>query len=122
MATTCKHKMGLLSLRDCDEPAVAKCKMCGRPVCQEHQRTVQLKKQRKVLCVECYLELKKQRGMQDDSYEYRRHSMYRSSGYHPYYYGSSRRFGHDHYHYFDREREPEIEAEEEMDAADFQDS
>lgn len=122
MATKCKHKLGLLSLRDCKAPAVSKCEICGRPVCQEHQKTLLIDQKDSVLCVECYLERTSE---PDTSREYQRRSLYGSTGYLPYYYGHSHQYGQDDYEYFDREAESAFaveEADDIMEADDFQDS
>lgn len=125
MATVCKHKLGLLSLRDCKAPAVAKCENCGRPVCQEHQKVLSIDQKDSVLCVECYLERASETDTPHDHNEYQRHSFYRSTGYRPYYYGQSQRYGQEDYEYFDHEAETAFateEADDMMDAEDFQDS
>ncbi|HYS54727.1 MAG TPA: hypothetical protein VER58_13295 [Thermoanaerobaculia bacterium] len=33
---TCKAKRGFFSLRDCGEPIVKQCALCGRPMCSRH--------------------------------------------------------------------------------------
>ena len=134
MATTCKHKIGLLSLRDCKAPAAAKCQICGRPVCQEHQKNLSNEQTESILCVECYLE---RAGEPDTagSFEHQRRDLYRSTSYLPLYYGRSQRYGEEDYEYFDRETEggfatagagkmmdEMMDAEDMMNAEDFQDS
>ena len=123
---TCRHKVGLLSLRDCGYPAGSKCSLCNRPVCGEHRKTVSDIKG--ALCVECYLErVDRRRAVREDENigrYYHRSSMYNSSGYHPYYYGDSRHYKHDHYYRdFDRTTGAEhASVEDVMDAEDFQES
>ncbi len=142
---TCKHKVGLLTLRDCKKPAVLKCKLCNRPVCQKHRKKYRLGGQIHFICKECYLnEVEDEKVLQRDmDREYRRRSYYRDTGYRPYYYGHSHhRYRHDDYMYFDdhhhhhhghdrdddhdEEHEaPEVEMDDmddDMDADDFQDS
>ena len=140
MATTCKHKIGLLSLRDCKAPAEAKCQSCGRPVCEEHRRSLTDKQAGSVLCVECYLE--QASGVDSaGSREYKRRELYRSVNYQPLYHGRSQRYGEEDYEYFDRGTgagiaaagavagaatgsmmDEMMNAEDMMDAEDFQDS
>ena len=120
---TCRHKVGLLSLRDCGEPTISKCSLCNRPVCEKHQKTVS--DVEGAICVECYLQrVDRERAVHEDMGRYyHRRSMYRSSGYHPYYYGHSRHYKHDHYRDFDRAADTEYDAAEDiMDVGDFQDS
>jgi len=136
MATTCKHKIGLLSLRDCKAPAAFKCQSCGRPVCDEHRRNLAQKRAESVLCVECYLE-QAHGADTSGSYEQTRRELYRSTSFLPLYYGSSQRYGEEDYEYFDRgtetgfavagaaagaQMEEMMEDEDMMSAEDFQDS
>ena len=102
MATTCKHKIGLLSLRDCKAPAVTKCQSCARPVCEEHRRTLSSDGAERVLCPECYLE-EASKSQISGSSEYERHKLYKATRYQPLYYGQSQRYGEEDYEYFDRE-------------------
>ena len=122
---TCRHKVGLLSLRDCGEMAVSQCTDCNRPVCQKHRKMVTKEGKGEVLCIECYLQqVSEEKAINAGiDREYRRRSFYRSTGYRPYYYGHYRRYRHDDYDYFDRETEAEYGAAEDvMDAEDFQGS
>ncbi|MCP4405287.1 MAG: hypothetical protein GY801_49305 [bacterium] len=134
MATTCKHKIGLLSLRDCKAPTAIKCQSCGRPVCEEHHRSLVQERAERVLCVECYLE--RTSGVDTaGSNEYQRRELYRSTKFQPFYHGSSQRYGQEDYEYFDREAgagfaaaaaggmmNEMMDAEDMMSAEDFQDS
>lgn len=36
----CKHKIGLLVLRNCNQPTRVQCTICNRPVCEAHFKTV----------------------------------------------------------------------------------
>ncbi len=122
MVSMCKHKVGLLSLRDCGDQAVSKCNLCNRPVCEKHQKT--LSDAEEAICIECYLQrVDGERAVREDAgqYYYRRR-VYHSSGYRPYYYGHSRHYKHDHYRDFDHTAEGEIETEDQLDPDDFQDS
>ncbi len=138
MAATCKHKVGLLSLRDCKEPAETKCKICARPVCQKHRKKRRIEEKIHFVCVECYLQAVSEKKDQDEDlgWQHRRRRYYQRSGYRPYYYGHSRRYREDDYDYFDSDFEDdyedfnheseyedaEFDADHELDEEDFQDS
>ncbi len=121
---TCRHRVGLLSLKDCGEPAVSQCTNCNRPVCQKHRKMVTGEGKDDVVCVECSLEQVSEKTAlsEDMDREYHRRSFYRNTGYRPYYYGHYRSYGSDDYRSFDREADAEFDVEDQLDAEDFQDS
>ncbi len=121
----CKHKTGLLSLKDCGETTGRICNKCARPICEKHLQEVN----KKWNCEECALKHYNrteydERGL---DYSYRRNSYYRDYGYYPYYYGSSRRrYGDDDYVDFESDYDDSSYGDEEdrheIDPEDFQDS
>ena len=119
----CKHKLGLLSLRECREPAVVTCSQCDRPVCKEHYKQFEDEN----LCIECYLqrisEQEAQRNGLDQ--EYRRQSYYHNQGYSPYHdsYRDHTSYREEDYRAFDRPEQAEEDwLTEDIAPADFQDS
>lgn len=96
---TCKHKAGFLSLRDCGNPVNALCQTCNRPVCAKHYRI----EEDSILCLECIASRTTADGAAQHNVqqEYERRQTYRDSGYTPYYYGHSERYGQDDYKAFD---------------------
>ena len=89
-ATTCQTKVGLLTLRDCDQPAEGACEQCKRVVCSKHRITSETG----ILCPECALAAKEQQ--KKTAQVKTRHRYYTSYHYYPYYYGH-----HHHYHDYD---------------------
>ncbi|MCP4701728.1 MAG: hypothetical protein GY862_33450 [Gammaproteobacteria bacterium] len=111
---TCRHKVGLLSLRDCGKTVVSQCTNCNRSVCKKHRKIVTIKGKDEACCVECYLQQVSEEKAMDEGIgrEYHRRGLYHSMGY-----------GYDDYNSFDRETEAEYGvAEDVMDAEDFQGS
>ncbi|MFC1849820.1 hypothetical protein ACFL27_06390 [candidate division CSSED10-310 bacterium] len=115
----CRHKIGFLSLRDCGNPVVGLCSQCNRPVCDKHQKAIE----QGPVCFECYAQDMSEDEITGDMarLHHRRH-YYHSTGYYPYYYGHSRRYGDDDYRYFDSDVESELGHDEDIDPEDFQDS
>ncbi len=125
MATACKHKLGLLSLRDCKEPANDKCAGCGRPVCPTHLKQFQVGEVVRNLCVECYVQrVGKENALETGvDREYHRRDWYRRSSYRPYYYGNSHHhYQHDHYDHFDHDRQAVNDRDDSVDDDDFLDN
>ena len=95
----CQAKKGLIFLRDCGAPAISQCRLCGRPVCENHQIVDEMGG----LCPECGV---KEENVADPSES--RLSRYRSRNdyydryhYYPVYYGHSHYFSDRDYRTFD---------------------
>lgn len=94
----CQARVGLLFLRDCGRPALADCRFCGRPVCDEHQ----VLSFEGVSCPECAaaredLDRLPTGGKQAKD----RRRYYEENEYYPYYFGTSRYFSDGDYRTFD---------------------
>jgi len=115
----CRHKIGLLSLRDCGNPVVGLCVDCNRPVCDKHMKDTD----RGTVCLECFTQNLEDQEMSGEAARvYHRRTYYHSTGYYPYYYGHSLRYGDDDYRYFDAEPASNIDHDQDIDPEDFQDS
>lgn len=115
---TCKHKMGLLSLRRCGNEAVTQCVVCNLPICQEHMQSTD----RGAYCLECYVESNPDRADSEGRLGriFHRRSSYHSLGYHPHHWHARH-----HYDDFDRSRQSDedgVVGDEMIDSDDFQDS
>ncbi|MBN1671679.1 MAG: hypothetical protein JXR37_11625 [Kiritimatiellae bacterium] len=96
---TCKSKVGLLFLRDCNEPATGQCVTCGRAVCAKHQ----LAGDQGPVCRECARYDEKMADRRETRRWRRRHHYYDHYGYYPYYYGHHRYYSDRDYRSVDRE-------------------
>ncbi len=115
--TTCKYKIGFLSLKSCGIAAHTQCSVCNIPVCQKHSQSLE----GDTVCLECFMESRPEEvtDLPGMSSAYRRRRIYRESGYYGYY-GSGYRY-HD-YDTFDDGQDFSADQGEEIDEADFQDS
>ena len=100
----CRSKKGLLFLRDCKEPAVDMCSICGRPICSIHS----MNGPRGITCPECMAhqsqdERTAARKFASSSWSkgVRRYDLYRKYHYSPFYYGHHHFFSDDDYRTFD---------------------
>ncbi|MBP7735137.1 MAG: hypothetical protein KA369_04115 [Spirochaetes bacterium] len=120
----CKYKVGLLNLQDCGKESIYVCASCNRPVCGLHGKV----HENNTLCLECYVnKVPDQEGAAGDA-DYRtarrRSLIYGAAAFHPYYFGSGRRYGYDDYTYFDDNYNMSRDAagKEEVESKDFQES
>ena len=88
----CRSKVGLLCLRDCNQPAVGTCEVCGRPICRDHQAFAA----GKLTCPECAAGKKDAKDKGQVRWHRRRARYYHGYGYQPYYFGC-------HYYYSDHD-------------------
>lgn len=110
-STLCKAKIGLLFLRDCDQPAVDNCVKCSRPVCKEHR----IKGDGGTLCPECASEREKYHGEEHVQQSQSRNHYYHSHNYSPYYYGSYLYYSDNEYSTFDSAELYHVDPPESMD-------
>ena len=115
---TCKHKMGLLSLRRCGNEAITQCVVCNLPICQEHMQSTD----RGPHCLDCYVQLNPNQVDSDERLGrvHDRRSYYHGMGYHPHHW-----YAHHHYNDFDRSHQTDehgVTDDELIDSDDFQDS
>lgn len=124
----CRHKLGLLSLRDCGIEQETNCSECGKPVCKNHYRT----HEEKPFCIECYLKIKKNSKDIDQDNDLQQERI-RNSYYHQYAFIPFYRTGYyndydddyeSDYESFDSDIDDEIEYEydDDIEIDDFQDS
>lgn len=132
--SNCTYRKGLISLRDCGEPAEGYCRQCNRPICRKHTKV----SQKGSFCPECFVQDEPGQVDDDTWISHHRRRLYGSSGYSPFYYGHRHRYGDDDYRYFDQEQNPGKDQKEtwngagipaeapdtddDIDADDFQDS
>ncbi|MBF0565549.1 MAG: hypothetical protein HQK89_09925 [Nitrospirae bacterium] len=98
---TCKHKTGLLVLRDCGNPVVALCTECNKPVCSRHMKYKDQDKD--PMCPDCMAGRLTEEEAENSGLggEYRRQSVYRNTGYAPYRYGGHSTYSSRDYGVFD---------------------
>ncbi len=120
----CKYKVGLLNLQDCGKEGVTVCASCNRPVCGAHSKIFE----KSTLCMECFVNKvpdKDDKAVDDESRAARRRNLiYGAAAFHPYYFGTGRRYAHDDYTYFDDTYDSTRDAvgKEEVEPSDFQES
>lgn len=123
----CKHKLGLLTLRDCGNEVEVICAKCGKPVCSEH--FVVREEQR--ICLECVAGDPGSRRLWADESPDMIRERERAKYYNDYGYNPGYGFGHYHYgdnDYQDMEQPGEEEFEDfetddiDLSDEDFQDS
>lgn len=95
---TCKHKTGLLVLRDCGNPVVALCTECNKPVCGRHMKY----KDGNPMCPDCMAGRLTEEEAQQSGLggEYRRRNVY-GTGYAPYRYRGHTAYSSRDYGVFD---------------------
>lgn len=118
----CRYKVGLLNLQDCGKEGVNVCASCNRPICGAHSKILE----QKTLCLECYVNTAPEKddvaGDEEFGAARRRNRIYQTRGFHPYYYGSGRRYGNDDYNNFDDDYKPDTDGKEDVEPSDFQES
>jgi len=98
----CKHKLGLLTLRNCNEPVEVKCPECGKEVCMKHSRLLNGVN----VCIECYQKgVGNLKSTHDEAVRrsYSRNRYYSRSSYSPFYYWSGRYYDRDDYETFEND-------------------
>jgi hypothetical protein len=108
-SSACHAKKGLLFLRDCGDPAVDACSLCGRPVCHIHR----IVDAQGVLCPECHgrdADDDDDDDMDEDAPDKSRvrNRYYDRFNYTPYYYGDSHYYSDRDYRTFDRQDQPTL--------------
>jgi len=111
---SCRAKVGLLFLRDCDRPARADCARCGRPVCGEHA----VRDEKGTLCPECSTENRRLADRPAAQSVVRRRRYYGGAHYHPIYFGHHHYYSDDDFRAFDGREMIQEEHDGEWDDAD----
>lgn len=117
-SSSCKAKVGLLFLRDCDRPVFDNCVSCGRPVCKEHR----IKGNDGTICPECASEREKYRDDDRVGRSYHRRHYYDHYGYNPYYYGHHHYYSDRDYQTFDDQESVNVDRPEGYEDNDVDDS
>lgn len=116
----CKHKLGLVVLRNCNKEAALQCEKCGKPVCREHCIDN--------LCLECaaYEHKDKYGKYEKITRETDRRDFYLKNDYDPIYGRTHYQYGAHDYHDTDLTDESDFDDFEtgdiELSDYDFQDS
>ncbi len=108
--TGCRHKLGFLSLKNCNLPADMRCNTCNRPVCTKHSRPLN----EETVCLECFIE-KNQKANGEMTSSFQRNRIYRDTGYHGVYADSD-------YDAFDAGSNVDFDVDDDIDPEMFQDS
>ncbi len=99
---TCRYKRGFLFLRDCAEPAVGACSICGRPICLAHQAP---STDGSMACLECAATDQREDPLsvneETDNIESRRTGIYSELAYEPSYDGHHRYYSDADFRTFD---------------------
>ena len=117
---TCKHKIGFLSLKECDKLASVVCSACNKPVCKHHYREVD----GVPFCPDCYVEQVSEDEAEAEGWGsiLHRRRTYHHIGYRPYYYGHIHRYNEDDYQDFESREDIDIGDEDQLEPSAFQDS